>query len=76
VGESGSIVRTLRDGKYFHWFVGEPSAPLALGLVQPFTPVVTMPDIREPTTWVTLLLGLFGLGAVLRRQRRTVSLTT
>ncbi|MFI4973727.1 MAG: PEP-CTERM sorting domain-containing protein [Caulobacterales bacterium] len=39
------------------------------------TGAVSVTAVLEPATWVMMLLGFFGLGAVLRRRRASVALT-
>lgn len=50
-------------------------SPPVPGTVTP--PVVTVPAVPEPTTWVMMILGFFGVGALIRRRaataRRTVA---
>ncbi len=50
-----------------YYFFEETIAASAVG--QPFTLTVSTP-VPEPATWALLLAGVFGLGAVLRRQKQ------
>ena len=50
-----------------------PGAPVTPGNGGTTTPVVPVGAVPEPATWATMLLGFFGMGALLRRRSRSVS---
>ncbi len=49
---------------------GNPTTPGDGGTTTPVTPVGAVP---EPATWAMMVLGFFGMGALLRRRNRSVS---
>lgn len=50
-----------------------PATPTAPPTTTPVTPVTPVGPVPEPTTWAMMMLGFFGLGALLRRKRVAIS---
>lgn len=54
-----------------------PTTPLSfgpfttspVGQIDPGTPIVPVPGVPEPSTWLTMIIGFLGVGLVLRNRR-------
>lgn len=56
------------SGYYGSWSLGLPPSPFGMASM-PYTNRMSVAPVPEPATWAMLLLGFFGLGALVRQRR-------